>query len=258
MNQKKIIALLAPLGLITGMSLATHGMASGHGMAANGNNYAEDTAVTVVRNGSGGCWLSVGGAKKRLPECGDVIDSDGDGVYDDKDKCPGTPKGVAVNASGCPLDSDGDSVPDYMDKCPGTRAGAKVDKDGCEIVAAKPKPMMIEKVVINDVLLFDFDSAVLKQGGTGAIDRAYDKFNGNAHVAKVVITGHTDDRGSDQYNQVLSEARANAVRSYLINKGVNEGMLEARGMGESKPAMSNETAQMRQFNRRVEFKAIMK
>lgn len=61
------------------------------------------------------------------------LDSDGDGVYDAKDQCSGTPAGVQVNDVGCPLDSDGDWVYDYMDKCPGTPAGAPVDKVGCPL-----------------------------------------------------------------------------------------------------------------------------
>jgi OmpA-OmpF porin, OOP family len=64
--------------------------------------------------------------------CGDG-DSDGDGVSDDKDKCPGTPAGVAVDASGCPIDTDGDGVADYMDKCPKTPGGVNVDANGCAL-----------------------------------------------------------------------------------------------------------------------------
>jgi hypothetical protein len=60
----------------------------------------------------------------------DNMDSDGDGVKDTKDKCPGTPKGVKVDADGCPLDSDGDGIPDYLDKEPGTKKGAIVDAYG--------------------------------------------------------------------------------------------------------------------------------
>jgi OOP family OmpA-OmpF porin len=64
-----------------------------------------------------------------------ILDSDGDGVIDDMDKCPGTPAGTAVDSSGCPLpqDDDGDGVTNDIDKCPGTPAGAKVDASGCEI-----------------------------------------------------------------------------------------------------------------------------
>lgn len=61
------------------------------------------------------------------------IDSDGDGVPDYLDKCPGTPKGVAVDDRGCPVDSDGDGVPNYLDKCPGTPRGARVDVTGCPV-----------------------------------------------------------------------------------------------------------------------------
>ena len=60
-------------------------------------------------------------------------DSDGDGVVDDKDRCPNTPRGVKVDMSGCPLDSDGDGVADYKDKCPNTPRGAKVDMSGCPL-----------------------------------------------------------------------------------------------------------------------------
>jgi outer membrane protein OmpA-like peptidoglycan-associated protein len=62
-----------------------------------------------------------------------AVDSDGDGVWDHRDRCPETPTGLAVNATGCPKDSDGDGVPDYLDKCPGTPAGAPVDKNGCAL-----------------------------------------------------------------------------------------------------------------------------
>lgn len=60
-------------------------------------------------------------------------DTDGDGVIDDLDKCPGTPAGVKVDANGCPIDTDGDGVADYLDKCPGTPAGVKVDATGCAL-----------------------------------------------------------------------------------------------------------------------------
>jgi OOP family OmpA-OmpF porin len=61
------------------------------------------------------------------------LDSDGDGVTDDKDQCPDTPRGVKVDTKGCPLDSDGDGVPDYRDKCPNTPKGVRVDASGCPL-----------------------------------------------------------------------------------------------------------------------------
>ncbi|MBK6599524.1 MAG: thrombospondin type 3 repeat-containing protein [Proteobacteria bacterium] len=76
-----------------------------------------------------GLQYSWGGTPPAKP----VGDSDGDGVNDDLDKCPGTPAGTPVNADGCPLDSDGDGVTDDKDKCPNTPAGATVDATGCEL-----------------------------------------------------------------------------------------------------------------------------
>ncbi len=75
-----------------------------------------------------------------------IKDSDGDGVYDDKDKCPDTPKGVAVDSDGCPMDSDGDGVYDSMDKCPGTPAGVKVDANGCPVVVDEDKDSVADDV----------------------------------------------------------------------------------------------------------------
>ena len=69
--------------------------------------------------------------------CPKPKDSDGDGVYDNRDQCPGTPKGVRVNSSGCPLDSDKDGVYDFMDECPGTPYGVKVSAAGCPLDSDK-------------------------------------------------------------------------------------------------------------------------
>ena len=249
-KHKKLIAMLAPLGLIGGMALSIEGLADSH------NRYAIDTSKGVVKNGAGECWFTVGGIMEKMEACGDMVavDSDGDGVTDDKDQCPGTPRGAPVDAKGCPLDSDGDGVPDYQDKCPGTKAGAKVDKDGCEVMM---KPMM-EKVVIDNILLFDFDSATLKAGAADVLNSSYAKFKGNDAVKSVTIIGHTDSMGSEAYNQGLSERRANSVRDYLISQGADASKLMTQGAGESMPAFGNDTKAGRAMNRRVEFKVMMK
>ena len=105
------------------------------------NDRYNDLLYTVGLN------FSFGGTKKAMPEmmatraaepaataAVEVAkDSDGDGVVDDLDKCPGTPSGVQVDKDGCPLDSDRDGVYDYLDKCPATPAGVKVDRDGCPL-----------------------------------------------------------------------------------------------------------------------------
>ncbi len=86
---------------------------------------AADGAATELLKKTRPCWE----AKQKAPAA--PADADGDGVPDYKDRCPGTAKGVMVDATGCPLDSDGDGVPDHLDACPGTPAGTPVDGKGC-------------------------------------------------------------------------------------------------------------------------------
>ena len=169
------------------------------------------------------------------------LDSDGDGVADVEDQCPGTPNGVAVDATGCPLDSDGDGVYDYLDKCPGTPAGRTVDADGCEI-----------NFNISGEVLFDTNSATLRPEAYSVLDNLFDQL-ARSGVTQLNIIGHTDSRGSEAYNQRLSERRAQAVRQYLINKGANANGISASGMGERAPVANNNNREGMQLNRRVEF-----
>ncbi|MHB1399931.1 MAG: OmpA family protein [Trichloromonadaceae bacterium] len=196
-------------------------------------------------------------------------DSDGDGVPDSRDKCPGTPAGVKVDADGCPLDSDGDGVPDHLDKCPDTPKGAKVDASGCPLDSDgdgvadyldkcpnTPKGVMVDEtgcpVSLTLQIKFDFDKSDIKPAFQGELKKAADfiaKYPGN----KILVAGHTDSMGTDDYNQKLSERRANAVREYLIAKhGVPADKMVARGYGESQPVADNGTAEGQTKNRRVE------
>jgi len=165
-------------------------------------------------------------------------DSDGDGVPDYRDKCPGTPRGVEVDSDGCPLDSDGDGVPDYRDKCPGTPQGALVDKDGCW--------------VIGDTL-FDFDKYNIKAKYHPVLDQVATVFRKNPFL-KVEIQGHTDNFGTQAYNQILSNRRARAVMNYLVKSGIDQKRLSAVGYDFSRPRASNETETGRALNRRVQFR----
>ncbi len=196
-----------------------------------------------------------------------VGDSDGDGVNDNLDKCPGTPAGTAVDANGCELDSDGDGVVDRLDKCPGTPAGAKVDANGCEfdndrdgVVDSKDKcPNTPAGDKVDEVgcsfnlrleVFFDTDSATIKPESYPDLDRAVSLMMTNERLSGTV-EGHTDDRGSDAYNQKLSQRRAESVRQYLIGKGLPASRLDAIGKGESNPIADNATAEGRAQNRRV-------
>ncbi|WP_043525868.1 OmpA family protein [Litchfieldella xinjiangensis] len=167
------------------------------------------------------------------------LDSDGDGVPDYRDQCPGTPAGVEVNAEGCPLDSDGDGVPDFRDQCPGTPAGTEVNALGCP-----------DSVVLRDVN-FEFDSAQLTQQAQQVLDGVAERLVANPDV-RVSIEGHTDAVGPADYNQRLSQRRAESVVDYLASQGVERDRMRARGFGEERPVASNETDAGRAENRRVE------
>ncbi|HET8790544.1 MAG TPA: OmpA family protein [Modicisalibacter sp.] len=167
------------------------------------------------------------------------LDTDGDGVPDYMDECPGTPAGVEVNASGCPLDSDGDGVPDYMDQCPNTPAGAEVNALGCE-----------GDVVLHDVH-FEFDSAKLTADTERYLDTVAEKLDANESVY-VRIEGHTDSIGSEAYNLDLSQRRADSVKDYLASQGIDASRMRTIGYGEEQPIATNETAAGRALNRRVE------
>mgnify|MGYP002477829161 CR=1 FL=1 len=185
------------------------------------------------------------------------LDSDGDGITDDRDKCPGTALGVAVDAVGCPPepepvpvlrpepapmvdgDDDGDGVPNSRDKCPNTPEGVTVDEDGCSI-----------KFTL--YLEFDFDKAEIRPQYAGKLREASD-FIAKYPEAKFLISGHTDSIGSENYNMGLSKRRATAVLDYLVgNFSIEKERLRARGYGEKVPVAENDTAEGRQKNRCVE------
>nr|WP_300309329.1 OmpA family protein [Halomonas sp.] len=166
------------------------------------------------------------------------LDSDGDGVTDDIDECPGTPAGVAVDAVGCPLDSDGDGVPDFQDQCPGTPAGVKVNSLGCE-----------DDVALRGVN-FEFDSARLTPAAEQNLMHVAEVLRNNPNV-NVRIEGYTDSTGAASYNQKLSEARAISVANFLASQGVDPQRMSAAGYGEENPIASNDTEQGRAENRRV-------
>ncbi len=170
-------------------------------------------------------------------------DSDADGVPDGADACPRTPGGAAVDERGCERDDDSDGVKNSQDRCPETAPGVKVDEDGCEVIA---KPVTIELTVE-----FDTDQATLRSEVIPEVDEVVAFLRAHPN-ARVTIEGHTDSRGSEAYNQALSERRAYAVRDYLIrNADIAPSRIGAVGFGESRPIASNDTPEGRQRNRRV-------
>jgi len=230
-----------------------------------------DTDADGVKNYKDKCPGTVAGGI--VDEHGCELDSDGDGVVDRLDECPGTPAGVQVNDRGCELDSDGDGVGNSRDKCPGTPAGAKVDQNGCEldddgdgVVNSKDKcPGTAKGDAVDNYgctlaaeyklhgVNFEFDSAKLTADSTASLDDAVQilKRHKDLHVE---VAGHTDSVGNDDYNMGLSKRRAQAVADYLIAHGANPANIMVKGYGETDPVASNDTAEGRAANRRVELR----
>lgn len=181
-----------------------------------------------------------------------IGDSDGDGVLDNIDRCPGTPAGIAVDAYGCglppplPPDADGDGVLNANDLCPDTPRGMRVDERGCAVKA--------QRLVLRNIN-FEFNKATLTPDGRAILDGIAAGLRGQPTM-EVEIEGHTDSIGSDAYNLKLSKSRANSVRDYLVSQGVQAARLSAKGLGESVPVSSNKSDEGRAENRRVEFKVI--
>jgi OmpA-OmpF porin, OOP family len=239
---------------------------AGRKVGADGCELDSDGDGVVDANDK--CPNTPAGRKVNADGC--ELDSDGDGVVDAKDKCPGTPAGRKVNVDGCELDSDGDGVVDALDKCPGTPAGRKVNADGCELdsdgdgivdgndkcptVFAKTADGCPPALVLHGVN-FDNNEAVLRLDAYPILDEAVKglKVWGDVNVE---VAGHTDSVGSDEHNMDLSQRRAEAVRAYLIGKGVSADRLIAKGYGESQPVADNDTEEGRFKNRRVELSPV--
>lgn len=141
-------------------------------------------------------------------------------------------------------DEDGDGVTDDKDKCPGTPKGTRVDADGCPLPVAQVASI---KMMVN----FPFDSSVVQEqyfSDIGELAAFLKRFED----VYVDVEGHTDSTGPDDYNQGLSQRRAQAVVDLLVNEhGIDARRLEAKGFGESQPVADNATKEGRAQNRRV-------
>ncbi len=135
-------------------------------------------------------------------------------------------------------DDDGDGVLNSMDKCPNTPRGHKVDADGCS-------------VLVNLQVNFAFDSYKVEGSYMPRIKEFAD-FMKSMPEYDAKIVGHTDGRGSRAYNQKLSENRANAVKDLIVSEGVESSRVSSSGMGKDAPIATNDTAEGRAENRRIE------
>jgi len=172
-------------------------------------------------------------------------DTDGDGIQDSEDKCPKVAGPVALK--GCP-DRDGDGVADIEDKCPDT-PGIKANK-GCPEVMKETIEIFRQALT---GIKFETGKDVIKPVSFVILDKVVKVMQDNPQY-ELEINGHTDDVGDDASNMTLSQNRANAVKKYLVDKGIAAKRMTATGFGETKPVGDNKTAAGRAENRRVEFK----
>ena len=108
-------------------------------------------------------------------------------------------------------------------------------------------------IEIGDKIQFALNKAEILSASFGLLDEVAKVIQENPHVQRISIEGHASDEGDDAYNLTLSKARAEAVRAYLVKKGVAADRLSATGYGETRPLVANDSAASREKNRRVEF-----
>jgi len=202
-----------------------------------------DTDNDGVVDSKDKCPNSLASAEVNASGC--LADGDKDGIADSKDECPASPANSPVNDKGCPkiADADNDGVADASDLCSSTPAGVKVNQFGCE-----PSQNITLKGV-----RFDTGSARLTPSSLPIITAAAATLNKNPDI-KVEISGYTDNQGLGIINKRLSQRRANTVMIQLIKDGVDANRLKAKGYGEKSPIATNNTAEGRATNRRVELK----
>ncbi|WP_181234491.1 OmpA family protein [Enhygromyxa salina] len=179
-------------------------------------------------------------------------DTDKDGFFDTEDACPYE---AGVEPDGCPIrDQDGDGIPDSIDACktkPETENGFE-DEDGCpdEI----PTEMREFSGIIEGIE-FPTDSSEITDATKPVLDRAIKVLKDYPDI-RIEIVGHTDNQGTVEHNLELSKDRAESVKQYLVEGGVEPGRLETRGAGQKEPIASNDTPEGQAKNRRTEFKLI--
>ncbi len=217
---------------------------------ASGCPVPVDTDGDGVLDNADRCSGTPAGSRVDANGCPIPVDSDRDGVMDNADRCANTPAGTRVDANGCavPVDSDGDGVMDGVDACANTARGTPVDARGCARIFEEG-----QRNIVLEGVTFNTGSAILTDGAKVQLDRMAALLAGAPDV-NVEVQGHTDNTGVAATNTRLSGLRAEAVRAYLVSKGVAATRLTAKGYGSSMPVADNATPAGRAQNRRVELK----
>ena len=241
-------------------------------------------AQSVAHNGEFllGVSFTLGRKKDRdrPPPPDEPLDSDGDGFMDDEDSCPqtpgiepdGCPEGDAdgdgfldgddacpeepgVEPDGCPPpDTDGDGLADPDDACPKEpeTVNRYQDDDGCP----DKLPEKLKKFTgAIEGIAFELDSAKIRRRSRPVLDDVVSTLKEYPDL-RLRISGHTDATGSREYNVALSKRRADAVKKYLTDAGIEGSRLKAVGRGPDDPVASNDTKEGRAQNRRIEFEIL--
>ena len=178
-------------------------------------------------------------------------DNDGDGIPDDRDKCPNEPedRDGFQDDDGCPDDdNDQDTVKDVDDQCPNTPGQPTGARPGCPNLVV----MTAKEIRITQQIQFDVSKATIKPVSFPILDAVGDALVANPNIT-IEVQGHTDNAGNAAYNKKLSQERADAVKAYLVKKGVAETRLASKGYGMSQPLLPNTTVANKALNRRVQF-----
>ena len=244
-----------------------------------------------VRSGSqvgiaGGTSGSAPVALRRKAKHGELSDQDGDGVPDEIDECPTVVGEPSMPHPGCPLDSDDDGIPDVDDACPTVSGvandipalhGCPRDTDGDHIIDSEdacptergirtddpatngcPEAVRVvgTQIVISETIIFATGKDEVASESHRLLIQIAQLMEDHPEIARVAVDGHTDNVGIETNNLALSRRRAVAVVRWLVDHGVDERRLESRGFGPRRPLVSNNTAQGRARNRRVEFQIL--
>ena len=254
-----------------------------HGFQKNGTDYFQHSAGIVIKFGAKD--TDKDGIPDNKDACPEVPglkefngcpDTDGDGIPDKDDACPQVKGPKEFN--GCP-DTDGDGIPDKDDKCPDVAGPAEnggcpwpdtdgdgvLDKDDlCPEVAGPasnkgcPEPDENERKKLNQyakTILFDTGKSTIKFESAEVLNQIINVLKKYPN-SRFRIEGHTDSTGKKAKNMILSQNRADAVKVYLIQGGIDAGRLESQGFGPDRPIASNKNKKGRELNRRVEINLI--
>ncbi len=184
------------------------------------------------------------------------LDNDKDGLPDAVDQCPNEPedKDGFQDEDGCPdPDNDADGIPDVNDLCPNEpeTVNGYADNDGCP--DEEQVRVIGDKIVLDDRVHFFVNSAVIRRVSYPLLQRLVKLVSEHPEYTHISVEGHADERGPEDFNQKLSEARARSVMEFMIKAGISRDRLSSQGFGSSRPLVDKKNEYAWLLNRRVEF-----